>query len=266
MTSRVQPLDATDLCIAAGLVLLAGIVSLVLRLGVERRLGIAAIRTTVQLLLIGYVLEYVFALDAAWAVLAVMLVMIAVASHAAIRRPDRTYAGIWPRAFGTLLITGFATTLIVTNVVVRVDPWYRAQYVIPLLGMVLGNSLTGISLCIDQLLETLRERRDEVEMELAHGATAWEAARGPVADAVRRGLIPTINSMSVVGLVALPGMMTGQILAGESPLGAVKYQIVVMFMLAGAVSFGSMIAALLTFRALFNDRHQLLYQRIRSQK
>jgi putative ABC transport system permease protein len=123
--------------------------------------------------------------------------------------------------------------------------------------MVLGNSLTGISLCLDTLLEALSERRAYVETELALGASRWEAVREPLAQSVRRGLIPIINSMMVVGLVSLPGMMTGQILQGADPLQAVKYQIVVMFMIAASTSLGCMTMALLVYRRLFNERHQL---------
>jgi len=150
----------------------------------------------------------------------------------------------------------------VTGVVIGVQPWYRPQYLIPLLGMILGNGLTGISLCLDSLLELFAERSDLVEMELAHGATAWEAARPHLSEAVRKGMIPIINAMTVVGIVSLPGMMTGQILAGADPLEAVKYQIVVMFMLAAATSGGCMLIALGSFRRLFNSRHQLLRERI----
>ena len=132
--------------------------------------------------------------------------------------------------------------------------------------MVLGNTMNGISLATDHFLETLSERRHEVEMELAMGATAWEAARRPVADAVRRGMIPIINSMMVVGVVSLPGMMTGQILAGTDPAVAVKYQIMIMFMIAAGASLGSMGMVLLSYRRLFNHRHQLLYDRIRKRK
>jgi putative ABC transport system permease protein len=103
----------------------------------------------------------------------------------------------------------------------------------------------------------LAERRAEVEMELSHGATRWEAARTPLRDAVRRGMIPIINAMMVVGLVSLPGMMTGQILAGADPLEAVKYQVVIMFMIAGATSMGCIGMALLVYRRLFNEKHQL---------
>ncbi|HIJ73919.1 MAG TPA: iron export ABC transporter permease subunit FetB [Candidatus Hydrogenedentes bacterium] len=251
------PLGAADVSIAAALILLAAGVSLALRLHLERRLALAAVRTVVQLLLIGYVLKWVFDLEWFVAVVAVAFVMVLAASRAAVQRPSRTFHGATWRAFVSLVVCGFLTTVFVTGVVVGKRPWYAPQYFIPLLGMVLGNGLTGISLCLDHLLESLVERRGEVEMELAHGATRWEAGRDPLADAVRRGMIPIINSMMVVGIVALPGMMTGQILAGANPIEAVKYQIVVMFMIAGATSFGCIMTALLAYRRLFNARHQL---------
>jgi putative ABC transport system permease protein len=138
--------------------------------------------------------------------------------------------------------------------------------VIPLLGMVLGNSLTGVSLAMDSLLTDLDEHKDRIEMELSLGASRWEAARDPLSEAVRRGMIPILNSMTVVGIVSLPGMMTGQILEGASPLSAVKYQIVVMFMLAASTSLGSMGVALFVYRRLFDDRHQLRVERIQKRK
>jgi putative ABC transport system permease protein len=262
-TAGPLPLDAVDLAIAAALVLVAGGVSLGLRLGLERKLALASVRTVVQLLLIGYVLEWVFAVDVPWAILGVLALMIAAAGRAAIQRASRTFRGAYLLSFGTLAITGTATTFTVTGAVIGVDPWWRPQYVIPLLGMVLGNSLTGISLCLESLLESLDDGRDRIELELALGATRWEAVRGPLAEAVRRGMIPIINSMMVVGIVSLPGMMTGQILAGADPLAAVKYQVVVMFMIAAGTSLGCILVALLVYRRLFNDRHQLLAHRIR---
>jgi putative ABC transport system permease protein len=257
------PLDALDLLVATALVLVAGAVSLALRLGLERRLALASVRTVVQLLLIGYVLEWVFAVDVPWAILGVLAVMIAAAGRAAVHRVSRTFRGAHLASFATLAITGTATTFTVTGAVIGVEPWWRPQYVIPLLGMVLGNSLTGISLCLESLLESLDADRDRIECELSLGATRWEAVRDPLAEAVRRGMIPIINSMMVVGIVSLPGMMTGQILAGADPMPAVKYQIVVMFMIAAATSLGCIVVALLVYRRLFNERHQLLAERIR---
>ena len=121
---------------------------------------------------------------------------------------------------------------------IRIHPWYEPQYAIPILGMILGNTLTGVSLGIERMTEELTAGRGAVEMSLALGATRWEAAQGPARQAVRAGMIPTLNQMAVVGLVSLPGMMTGQVLAGQSPLQAVRYQIVIMFLIAAASALG----------------------------
>ena len=254
-----------DLAVAALLVLVAGLVSLGLRLGLGRQLALAAVRTVVQLLLVGYVLTFVFGQSGWLVVLAMGAVMVTAAARAAVRRPTRTYRGAGWQAFLTLLVTGLAVTLTVTAVIIDVQPWYTPRYFIPLLGMILGNTLTGVSLGLDSLLNGLAQRRHLVEAELALGATAWEAARPEAQTAVRRGMIPIINSMMVVGLVSLPGMMTGQILAGADPLEAVKYQIVVMFMIAAASSLGCIGVVMLALRRLFTRRHQLALDRIRTQ-
>lgn len=262
----VIPIDNGHLAIAAALVLVSGLVSLVLRLGLERQLFIAAVRTVVQLLLIGYLLRWVFAVDNPYLLLPILVFMVAAASHSAVDRAHRRYRAVSLDAFITLALSGLVTTFTVTSAIIGVTPWYRPQYVIPLLGMILGNALTGISLSLDVLLESLSEKRAEVEMELSLGASRWEAARGPLASAVRRGMIPTINAMQVVGIVSLPGMMTGQILSGTDPVVAVRYQIVVMFMLAAGTAVGCTLAALLAYRRLFNERHQLEAHRILRQE
>ncbi len=256
------PLGAVELAIASCLVVVAGAVSLGLRLGLERRLALASVRTVVQLLLVGYVLKWVFDHSSPLALFLAMALMLIAASRAAVARPSRTFSGATGRAFGSLVLCGLATTFTVTELVVGVAPWYEPRYVIPLLGMVLGNGLTGISLCLDHMLERLAEQGAVVEMELAHGATRWEAARDVLRDATRRGLIPIVNTMMVVGIVSLPGMMTGQILAGADPLLAVKYQIVVMFMIAAATLLSCIAMVLLVYRRLFNAKHQLLASEI----
>lgn len=256
------PIDALHLALSAVLVLVAGVVSVVLRLGIERRLFVASVRTVAQLLLIGYVLGWVFAVRDPFLVLALLMVMIAAASRAAVQRSTRRYRGVHTVAFVTLTFTGLATTFGATRVILEVTPWWRPQYLVPLLGMVLGNGLTGISLCLDDVLASFDERRAQVETELALGASRWEAARDPLRNAIRRGLIPIINAMTVVGIVSLPGMMTGQILGGADPLLAVRYQIVIMFMIAGATAIGCMLLGLATYRRLFNARHQLRTERI----
>ncbi len=250
-------LSAIDLAIAAGLILITGAISLILKLKLEKKLIIAAVRVVVQLLLIGYALRFIFNIDSPYPLAVILIIMVTVASRTAVGRSSRRFGGMAWFAFFSLLLTGVITTGTVTIVIIGVDPWYKPQYVIPLLGMALGNTMTAISLCLDRLLDDLAMRRSEVEMELAHGATAWEAAQRPLGNAVKRGMIPMINTMMVAGLVSLPGMMTGQILAGADPLDAVKYQIVVMFMISTATAMGCILVGLLAFRRLFNERHQL---------
>ncbi len=254
-----------QLAMAAVLVLVAGGVSIALRLGMEKRLFVAASRTVVQLLLVGYVLRFVFDLDTAPAVLGVALLMILAAAVNAVRRSSRTFKGATYAAFGTLVLSALVTTVTVTAFVVRVEPWYEPQYLVPLLGMALGNALTGISLCLDSLLEAFDRGRPGIEADLSLGASAWEAARDPVKEAVRRGLIPIINSMSVAGIVSLPGMMTGQILAGADPVEAVKYQVVVMFLISAATALGCVLLAMAIVRLAFDAagrlRHDLVVSR-----
>ena len=234
-------LGPLQLAIAALLVVAAGIVSLVLRLGIEQRLGVAALRTVIQLGLLGLVLERVFSLRNPVLVVGLLILMTAFAAREAVSRTSRHYRGILWDAWLTMAVSCFAVGGIVTSLVVGVDPWYEPQYVIPLLGMILGNSLTGISLGLDRFLDHLDVRSAEVELRIASGATRREALAVPVRDAIRTGMIPIINSMAAAGIVSLPGMMTGQILAGSPPMQAVAYQIVVMFMLAAAVALGAML-------------------------
>ena len=243
-------LTPVDLLVATVLVIAAGLVSLAMRLDIEKRLALSALRTVVQLGLVGLILERVFALRRPTLVLVILVVMIIFAGREASSRSNRAYRGM---RWDTLLAMG-ATCLVVgavvTQVVVGVQPWYDPQYVIPLLGMILGNSLNGVSLCLDRLLEHLSARRHEIELRLVFGATRSEALREPIRAAIRTGMIPVTNMMAAAGIVALPGMMTGQILAGAPPMQAVAYQIVIMFTVAAANAMGSMLIATAAARRL----------------
>ncbi len=251
-------LNSLDLLVSTVLVLMTGGISLALRLELEKKLALAAARTVVQLLLIGYLLRFVFQINSPWLLFLVLFAMIAVAAHTAVGRLSRTLRGAQGYALFSLTVTALVITFTVTSVVINVDPWFQPRYVIPLMGMVLGNAMTSISLCLDRLFEEYSLHRQEVEVDLALGATRWEAAQRPLRSAVRLGMIPMINSMMVAGIVSLPGMMTGQILAGQDPLEAVKYQIVVMFMISAATALGCILTAVIVYRRLFNEKHQLL--------
>jgi hypothetical protein len=144
----------------------------------------------------------------------------------------------------------------------RPDPWYDPRYAIPLLGMILGNCMTGIALGLDTLTTGLMNRRDGVEARLMLGATRWQAARPVTRDALRSALMPIVNSMSATGVVSLPDMMTGQILSGVPPAEAVKYQILVMFLIAGGTGFGAVAAVIGGVYRLTDRRHRLRLDRL----
>ena len=142
------------------------------------------------------------------------------------------------------------------------EKWYQPQYAVPLLGMVLGNILNGITLGLNSFTESLVNRRDYIESMLALGATRWEAALEPVREAIKTGMTPIINAMMIVGLVSLPGMMTGQLVSGMDPMHAIKYQIVIMFLIAAATALGTVGVVMLTFLRLFSKDHQFRSGRI----
>lgn len=256
------PLGPLQLALAAALIAVNGLLSLWLGLGLERRLAIASARTVVQLLLLGFVLAPVFAWDRIEVVLLLCVAMTLLAGREAIRRVDRRYRGMYGGAVLAMAVGGGGTALIGTAVVVGVEPWWKPQYLIPLLGMVLGNALTGISLGVDRCLLVLDEQRGRVDTLLALGASRWEAARPVVAESLRTGMLPILNTMSAVGLVTIPGMMTGQILGGAPPGLAARYQIVIMFLIAAATAMGAAVAVLWTVRAMFDDQHRLRIERI----
>ncbi len=250
-------LGSLQLGFAALLIVINIAISVWLRLGLERNLVVGSVRMVVQLLLVGLVLEWVFALTSPLPVIGIALVMTALAGTSAVNRTRRRFPGAYWNSLLSVLASSFLITGAAVVGIIDVKPWYEPQYAIPLLGMVLGNTLNGVSLALDRFMEGVARERSVIEADLALGASRWEAAHELIRDSLRTGMIPTINSMMVMGVVSLPGMMTGQILAGASPAAAVRYQIVIIFMIAAAAALGALGVVLLAFRALFNARHQL---------
>lgn len=255
-------LGPMELGLAAILLLAHGGLSVALRLGLERRLLVAATRTVVQLLIMGWLLLPVFRAESLWLVLVVCTGMILLAARESVRRVSRGYPGIQLAAVVAMFVAGGSTALLATGVILGVEPWWSPRYLIPLLGMVLGNALNGVSLGLDRCLAELDEGRGRIEALLALGATRWEASRSVAADAVRTGLVPILNAMSAVGLVTIPGMMTGQILGGTPPAQAARYQILIMFLIAFATALGTGLSVYLALYALFDDEHRLRADRL----
>lgn len=261
--SNVLPISLWQLGIAAALLLVNVALSLLLKLRIAKEILVAGARMVVQLLLVGYVLEWVFAQDRPLPVVGIGLVMTVLAGHAGVQRTKTRYARIYWDSFVAIFASSYVLTGVALSGIIQVHPWFEPQYAIPILGMVLGNTLTGVSLTLDRLLSDVSARRAQIEGLLALGASRWEAAQDVVATAVRTGMVPLLNTMTVTGVVSLPGMMTGQILAGASPLIAVRYQIVIMFVLAASSALGALAVALLAFQRVFDARDRLRTDRLR---
>ncbi len=243
------------LCLA--FVVVAGAASLALNLRLHKDILWATFRTVAQLFLMGYVLRYVFRLRHPAAVLTIYGGMIAFAAWTARQRvKERAVAFLGPTLISMVLSYVIVTSFVMT-IIVRAEPWYLPRYFIPLGGMIVGNGMNAISIALDRLFSGLRANRQAIEMILALGGTREEASRDVVREAVRAGMIPILNSMMTVGIVFLPGMMTGQILAGADPVSAIRYQIVIMLMLLGSTTLGSVAVVLLASRLCFTRAHQL---------
>lgn len=232
--------------------------------GDYRSLLIAAIRTVIQLALIGLVLEALFASSAFYWVALLALVMLLVAGREVVARQGRRLQGWWAFGIGTgaMFVSSFTVTILALTVVIGPDPWYAPQYAIPLLGMMLGNTMTGVSLALDRLNESVWRQRAVIENRLMLGQTWQQALEGIRREAMRSGMMPSINAMAAAGIVSLPGMMTGQILAGSPPAVAVKYQILVMLIITVGTGFGAVMAVFWGGRRLFDERERLRLDRL----
>ncbi len=257
-----------DLGIAALLVLLLAGLSFHLQLGIEKRLTIAAARSAVQLSLLGLVLKVIFAQSNPLTIGLLALFMLLVASYEVMNRQQRRYLGYWGMGVGifSMLLSSFSVTLLAMLVILQVDPWYTPQYLIPLLGMMLGNTMTGVALSLDSLNQNAWQQRASIEARLILGHD-WHAAIAEIRrNALRTGLIPIMNAMAAAGVVSIPGMMTGQILAGSSPLEAAKYQVLVLFLISASIGLGSMTAIWVGSKHLFDERQRLRLDRLTKPK
>lgn len=259
-------LSWVDLALASLLVVGLAILSVMMQLQISQRLLIGAVRTTVQLLLIAWVLKLVFANESVWWVLLMWSFMLLAAAYEVTRRQKRSFRGWWgySMGFSAMFLSSFVVTLMTLLLLIQADPWYHPQYAIPLLGMLLGNTMNGVALGLDRLTQSAWEKRMVIEARLMLGETWKETIADIRRESIRTGLIPIMNAMAAAGIITLPGMMTGQILAGASPWDAVKYQILIMFLIAGGTGFGTMAAVNFGAARLFDKRERLCLQRLKT--
>jgi len=257
MNATIIDLSMWDLVTVYSLLLMSIGLAHLLKAGQSKEIFWSGLRMFVQLLMVGYVLHLVFALKSALAVLLILVVMGGFAVQTIGARVQTKMPNFY-RVVGTAILFGCGgMTFFFCTLVIGLDPWYDPRYLIPLAGMVIGNSMTGASLAAERLSSEFRERREEIETALSLGGTVQLAAQSAVSSAFRAALIPSVNAMAAMGLVFLPGMMTGQILSGTEPLIAVKYQIAIMCVITGSVALTTFLILRLGYRSYFTPFQSL---------
>ena len=251
-------LDLLSLVYAYGLVLLAIGLARLQRIGQEGGMVWASVRMVVQLFAVGYLLHLVFSVRSPLAVIAILLAMAGFSLQVMGSRIRRKMPQFY-RVMGISLLAGCGgVTFLFCGLVVGYSPWYDPRYLIPLAGMIIGNSMNGASLAAERLSSEILDRREEIETALCLGATSRQASDTAVRRAFQAALMPTMNTMAAMGIVSLPGMMTGQILSGTEPIIAVRYQIAIMCAITGAVAITSFLILLMGYRRYFTAAHQLM--------
>ena len=257
MTASIIDLSLWDLVTVYSLLLMSIGLAHLLKAGQSKDLFWSGLRMFIQLLVVGYVLHLIFALKTALPVLLILIVMIGFAVQT-IGARVKTKMPHFYRVVGTAILFGCGgMTFFFCSLVIGLEPWYDPRYLIPLAGMIIGNSMTGASLAVERLAAEFRERRDEIETGLCLGGSIQVVSETAVSSAFRAALIPSVNAMAAMGLVFLPGMMTGQILSGTEPLIAVKYQIAIMCVITGSVSLTTFFILKLGYRAYFTPYESL---------
>ncbi|MDJ0568979.1 MAG: iron export ABC transporter permease subunit FetB [Pleurocapsa sp. MO_192.B19] len=256
--NNIIALDTTDLVLCLGIIGIAIALSLWQKLGLATQIAYGAVRSLMQLIAVGYILDLVFAINNWLVVLGILGIMMGVASIVARNRIDQKLQGLFPTVVLSLLASSAFSLGYVILLIVQPNQWYEPQYLIPLAGMLFGNAMNGASLAGDRLLSAIKQNRLEIETYLCLGATSKQAISAYQKEAIRTSLIPTLNNMMVVGLVSLPGMFTGQVLGGSNPRDAASYQILILF----AIVLTNLIASVLVtegiYRRFFNQDDQLI--------
>ncbi len=259
-------IDIEKLLLAALLLTVNIAVSWRFRLALERKVGIAAIRMTVQLICVGLILEAVFSRSDPWLAALTFCIMMGFAAREVYARQARPIRGLvgWLAGGLGLWIAAISLTVFALVVVIGHDPWWEMRFAVPLFGIILGNAMTGVALAIDGFTRAVAREQAAVEAMLALGQPFHRAVAPILREAIATGMTPILNSMSATGLVFLPGMMVGQILAGAPPMIAIKYQLMLMFLLASGIAISILLSLSIVTRLLTDPRHRLRLDRLAS--
>ncbi|OKY87141.1 MAG: ABC transporter ATP-binding protein [Bifidobacterium sp. 56_9_plus] len=230
MSGNYYSIDIWGLLIALVMVAVAAGISEAMRMGIGKTLLWSACRALLQLCAMGFIMEFVIKSNNPW--------------------------GLAGPVFLSLVITMLIMISLVTELIIRPQPWYAPQLVVPLTGMLLGNTVSALAVGLSRFFESMKERRDEVDTLLALGATAWEAARPSIVSSIRLGLLPTTASLASSGIVTVPGMMAGQIIAGGNPIDAAKYQFLILAAIAALTLLADSLIMVMAYRKCFTADDQ----------
>ncbi|PAD68539.1 iron export ABC transporter permease subunit FetB [Bacillus sp. 7586-K] len=259
MTNVIKDIEFWRL--AVGYVFILLLIGFVKWRGLKREIQImvSTARMTLQLILVGYILTYIFANPNPLIILLIVLLMLAFAIYNTFKQVGRPLNKKMKQIIAISITSGSIITLAYFNfVVIHFEPWYQPQYLIPIAGMIIGNSMTGITLGVKHLIDGVQREKQLIEGALILGAKPEVATKSIVNSAFESAILPTINNMVGMGIVFLPGMMTGQILAGISPLIAVEYQVAVLLGISGSVALTMVIFTQFGYRTFFNQRNQFI--------
>ncbi|KAI8388735.1 uncharacterized protein BYT42DRAFT_245001 [Radiomyces spectabilis] len=260
---QVPELSWVNIAAASGFILINGVISLLLGLKLEKSLFIAAIRCLVQLTIMGYILEDVFRARQPGLVFLMSFVLIILGSYETVyNKAKQSYPGMF---LSVLLSTGCSTLLIGvigSKWAMAQSPFWLPETFIPVMGMLVGNVMSGMAVALSSCLSSVGSHKEHIETYLAFGASRWEAGQSVAVEAVRLAMLPTINQMSVIGLISIPGMMTGQILGGAPVMNAVRYQQIIMFLISASTALGVLSAVAACIRVMIDRQHRLRPERI----
>lgn len=268
MPDSASHLAWADLALAGLLLLVHAALSVRFELRLAKPLLVAALRMVVQLSLLALVLEWLFTTESALATALMIAVMLGFAAWETWRRIARPLAGragyLVPGA--AIAVAGLLTLVFALLTQLSPRPWYAPRYAVPILGMILGSTMNAVALGIDNLTQNALRERVNIEAQLVLGVRFEDATRELLQKAMRTALLPVLNLMAATGLVMIPGMMTGQILMGMQPHEAIKYQIMIILLVAGATALAVFLALIATQRLLTDDRQRLRLERLAAER
>lgn len=256
MSGNYYSIDIWGLLIALVMAAVAAGISEAMRMGIGKTLLWSACRALLQLCAMGFIMEFVIKSNNPWLVLLLVMFMLIAAVQITLSRAKGVPKGLAGPVFLSLVITMLIMISLVTELIIRPQPWYVPQLVVPLTGMLLGNTVSALAVGLSRFFESIKERRDEVDTLLALGATAWEAARPSIVSSIRLGLLPTTASLASSGIVTVPGMMAGQIIAGGNPIDAAKYQFLILAAIAALTLLADSLIMVMAYRKCFTADDQ----------